>query len=58
MHQILIRLFTFDAQFFRLSAAQDAPCPPVHGAFCAADERISCASKVNELTFLKKQHGK
>jgi hypothetical protein len=58
MHQILIRLFTFDAQFFRLSAEQNAPCPLVHGAFCAADKRINCASKVNELTFSKKQHGK
>jgi hypothetical protein len=54
MHQILICLFTFDVQFFCLSAAQNGPpagCQPARGKFCAADKQENCASKVNKLTF-------
>ena len=54
MQQILIRLLTFDAQFFCLSAAQNAPPAggqPAGGAFCDADKRKNCTSKVNKLAF-------
>ena len=45
-------LFTFDEQFFCLSAAQNAPPAggqPAGGAFCASDKQNNFASKVNNL---------
>ena len=54
MLQILMCLFTFDAHFFYLSAAQNVPLAggqPAGGAFCAADKQKNCASKVNKLAF-------
>jgi len=50
MHQIMICLFIFDAQFFCLSAVQNAP-QPAGGTFCTTDKQKNCASKVNQLAF-------
>ena len=50
-------LVCFDAQFFCLSAAQNAPlagCPPAGGAFCAADKQKICAtSKLSKIKVSK-----
>jgi len=50
----MVCLFAFDARFFCLSAAQNAPpvgCPLAGGTFCAAGNEKNGASKVNKLTF-------
>jgi hypothetical protein len=46
-----VSLFTFDAQFFSLSATQNVPPAgrePAGGTFCAEGKQKNCASKINK----------
>jgi len=57
--RLIICLLTFSADFFCLSAAQNAPPAggrPDGGAFCAADKQKKCAEKVNKLGTVTVQH--